>query len=272
MERHLWNRYLYLAEMKKIIFLLMLFCWTNCFAEEAALKIHFIDVGEGEAILLQHAGQNILIDTGNPLSGRRLADYLVKNGAGTINRLIITHPDDDHISGVSFLENGFGIESFYRSDCNQALGSEPKYQLLRAGENIKTNGLTLRAIWPQKCSGSLNRDSLVILLEYSGFKCLLTGDIDKAAEDELLKNTDLAAEILKVSHHGAGDATGDEFLNRVNPKYAVISVDKDNKRGYPAESTLEKLAARKIATYRTDKNGTVTFTIKDKGLSITTEK
>jgi competence protein ComEC len=149
------------------------------------------------------------------------------------------------------------------------------YRVLREGDRLKLDGLDLDVIWPPKgeLTGSFNRDSLVMILTYKKFKCLLAADINSDAENELLKKgVVLKADILKVAHHGANDATSEAFLKKVQPKIAVISIDENNLRGYPAREVLERLRANNIKTFRTDKNGTVIITVdKNSEFSIATE-
>lgn len=269
--------------MKKIILISTLFfIWqAMCFAKDYELKIHFIDVGEGESILIQNKNDSALIDTGNLLSGHKLLNYLKENNVTTINHLIITHHDLDHIMGIFFIvprlnienayDNGFKLDSpgndIYRY-YEKIFRLNKSYRVLRQGDKIKLGDCYMEVIWPPDAPllGSFNHNSLVIILEYNGFRCLFTADIDNAAEDELIKmNVDLHAEALKVAHHGAKDATGIGFIKSVNPALAVISVDKNNQRGYPAQSVLDLLSERKIKTYRTDISGSLIITVNNRG-------
>jgi competence protein ComEC len=254
---------------------------TSCLAQDYGLKIHFIDIGEGDAICIQTQDKNVLIDTGNLLSGYKLVDYLKKNQIKTINHLIITHPDLDHLSGVFFAIPAFEIGNFYDNGIllntddsaifswyEKIFRNQKNYRVLKENDVLKLNGVTLEVIWPADglLSGSFNHNSLVIILSYKNFRCLLTGDIDKNTEAELLKKKiDLHADLLKVAHHGAADATGGDFLARVSPKIAVISVDKNNQRSYPAENTLTLLKTKNIKTYRTDHDGSLVITVNNQG-------
>lgn len=277
--------------MKKIILALILFLvsYTGSPAQDFHLKIHFIDIGEGDSILIQANDKTALIDTGNILSGQKLADYLKANGVGSITHLIITHHDLDHISGAFFVIPKFRIENFYDNGFNldtkadsmlyyyeKIFRANKNYKVLKEKDVLKLGDVILEVLWPQDgvLAGSFNYNSLVIMLKYGNFKCLLTADIDSETERELLrKGTDLSADILKVAHHGANDSTSESFLTKINPKLDVISVDADNRRGYPAKSVLEILKRRDIKTYRTDKNGSVLVTIKnDFTYDITVEK
>lgn len=266
--------------MKKLILILFLLNSTICFAQEKAIKIHFVDIGEGDAIFIQAEGESALIDTGNLLSGYKLADYLKKNGVSVIKYLIITHPHLDHLSGAFFVIPKFKIENFYDNGCNLDTTDSPivgwyekifrqnkNYKALKEDDELKLGGLALKILWPpaQSSINGLNNNSLVIMLIYKDFRCILTGDIDCATANELIKRrVVLAADLLKVAHHGAQDAACEDFIKRVGPKLAIISVDKDNPYGYPAQNTLNLLKAHNIKTYRTDKNGSIIITVDNK--------
>lgn len=275
--------------MKKIIFVFFIFmAVTVSFAEDYPLKLHFIDIGEGDAILIQAKNKSALIDTGNILSGYKLTDYLNKHNITAVNHLLITHADSDHICGLFFLMPKFKVENTYDNgrnlpDADNSLLSYYKkiirekgnYRALREGDRLKLDDAVLEVIWPPKgpLDASFNYDSIVVMLTYKKFRCLLAADIDNFAQNELLrKRTDLKSDILKIAHHGAKDATLEEFLKRVRPKIAVISVDANNPRGYPEGAVLDRLKANNIKTYRTDKNGTIIITVdKNSKFTIATE-
>lgn len=276
--------------MKKItLILILLFSWSSCTAQDFNLKIHFIDVGEGESVLIESKDGCALIDTGNLLSGNKLTDYLKSNNVTTIKHLIITHHHLDHIMGVFFIMPKFNIENVYDNGINlnssqdqilsyyeKALRSNKNYRVIKKGDVLKLGEAALEIIWPilTPVSGSFNHNSIVILLTYKDFRCLLTADIDKDAEAELLENgRNLNADVLKVAHHGAKDASSENFINKVNPRYAVISVDADNLRGYPHRNTLELLAKKHIPAFTTADCGTVIIKVEDKAdIAISLEK
>jgi len=252
-----------------------------CFAQEDCIKIHFIDVGQGDAILIQAKGENALIDTGDILSGYKLTDYLEINNVRTINHLIITHHHYDHITGTFFIMPKFTVEKTYDNGYSLANLNDPilhsfekifrlkgKYRALKEGDVIESGGLRLGILWPadKLSTGGNNYRSLVIMLSYKNFRCLLTGDINNAAEAELIeKKTNLRADILKIAHHGAEGSTSEDFLKEVKPEYAVISMDNDFQNNSLAVSTLTLLKANNIKIYRTDKNGSVTIKVNNEG-------
>jgi competence protein ComEC len=248
------------------------------------IKIHFIAVGEGDAILIQSGGEYALIDTGNPLKGYQLVDYLKKQRVRKIKYLILTHPDLDHISGIFFILPKFKVQHTF--DNGQQLSKEHMhnwyeqlvrkralYAVLRRGERLKLKDINLDVLWPPDAqSGSFNENSLVIKLSFNNFSCLLAADLNKIAEQRLLSaKPDLKSNILKVGHHGLSDATSQEFLEAVAAQVAVISTGQKEKK--PLDSTLDILKKKNMKIYRTDTKGTIIVTVDNRGnYKIKTEK
>lgn len=273
-----------------IYFFFFFIIWAISFSCEAAdLRINFIDVGEGESVLIQTPNnKNILIDTGNLITGFKVVEYLRENNIIDLEYLIITHHDLDHIGGTFFVMQMLNVHKI--RDNGQKLSrsndvlrwyevlirKRNNYEVLGAGDEIEIDEVTLRAIWPKRpfIFSDFNSNSIVILMEYKDFGCLLTGDLTLSAEKEILKNTnDLKAEVLKVNHHGHSDANSEEFLKAVSPKISVISVDKDNFRGYPSQEVIQRLHTLNAKLYRTDRDGTITIKVSSVGdIKVLTEK
>ncbi|MDP8234853.1 MAG: ComEC/Rec2 family competence protein [Candidatus Erginobacter occultus] len=254
--------------------------------EAAPLEIHFIDVGYGDAILLKSPeGGYSLIDTGPPRARGKLLDYLRERGVGRLEYLIVTHPHPDHLGNAAAVlrefgaanlrDNGEEIDRFDEyltpemvEEYEREFRGDADYSLLRAGENIEWSGLSLEVLWPRDLAASedWNTNSLVLMLRHGEFRALLTGDFNTAGEKIILekKAADLRANLLKVGHHGAGDAAGDDFLRAVSPEAAVVSVG-ENPWGYPVEARLESLEKLGIRLYRTDRVGTVVFRCRAEG-------
>lgn len=268
------------------IILVWLFLAGAGFAEDC-LKLHFIDIGEGDAILVQYKNNNTLIDTGNILSGYKLLDYLIKNEASEIKCLIITHPHPDHIGGVFFILPKLRVQEIYDNgqplqgdndmerQYNILVRSNKNYRTLKKAGRLRLKGINLDVLWPmpEYLSSSYNENSLVIKLNYNNFSCLFTGDLNRAGEEKLLKDkVNMRADILKVGHHGNMDATSGELLDAVLPEVAIISVGSGNKSRLPSSAVLELLKKRNIKIYRTDKDGNIIISVDKKGrYSIKTE-
>ena len=252
---------------------------ANFTSAQEEVKLHFINVGEGEAILIQAENENILIDTGGLLSGYKLLDYLEKNKVKKIKYLIITHPHPDHLSGVFFIlpkiqvwgvyDNGQllnendDLQRWYK----QLVRSKENYRILKKGDSLKLNRINLNVLWPDQAKdSSYNENSLVIMLSYNNFNCLLTADIDNLIEAQLLKDkANLKANILKISHHGYRDATSKEFLAAVAPQTAIISAGSNSKTETPSPNILDLLISQGIKIWRTDKDGDIEIVVQENG-------
>ncbi|MBA7653968.1 ComE operon protein 3 [subsurface metagenome] len=263
-----------------LVLLLFTFPFLSSLASsDGAGRIHFIDVGEGDSILIEIEGKSALIDTGNLMSGPHLVKYLKGKGIEKLDYLILTHPHPDHIGGVFFILPALKVEKIY--DNGQDLGGVRKtcaiyrwyedlvrkrknYAVLISGDSLTVGNLALEVLWPLEppTSSDFNAFSLVIVVSHGSFSCLLTGDLTAPGERELLKRgVSLKAGILKVGHHGAKDATTEEFLEAVSPGIAVVSVDKDNFWGYPSARVLQRLKKAGVKVYRTDRDGDIVLSI-----------
>ncbi len=262
----------------KIAFLFLIFFFT---IESIVISIDiersdicFFNVGEGEAFLLSSNGEYMLIDTGNLLSGNLLLSYLRLHKI-KLKGLIITHPHPDHMGGIFFLKKNIPIENIY--DNGQPISSNPQcdiyrwykelirhcpnYRVLHRGDHISVGAVTLYVLWPPKerYGKDWNDNSLVLLAIFPSFKVLFTSDISKKVEERLIKldGTRLKANILKIAHHGADNATSLSFLQTVSPSHAIISINKNNIRGYPSSKVIERLKRLSIKVYKTYESGNI---------------
>jgi len=276
-----------LLKMKKIRVLLILtlfILFSSSAAESQPLKIHFLDVGEGDSILIEApSGKTVLIDSGNLITGLDVVRYLEKNNIYELDHLILTHPHLDHIGGVFSILQMLDIENIYDNgeDLSKERGLEDvyswysdlvrnssKYSILGAGDSLVMDEVKLKILWPNKpfISSNFNVNSLVIMVEYRAFSCLLAGDLKTPAEVELLKKkSHLEADILKVGHHGCDDASSRGFLEAIKPKISIISVNENNIRGYPSQEVLTRLEEIGTKIYRTDKDGNIVVQVEDDG-------
>jgi len=240
------------------------------------LEVDFLDVGQGDAILIKApGGQNILIDGGpDKVILKRLAENLAWWDK-TIDLMILTHPHDDHVAGLIEVLKRYQVEKIlYTGVTHNApnylawlkLVREKKVQMLIIDKPqiIKLGAESqLEILYPDqsllaKAVSDLNQSSIVMMLAYGKNKFLLTGDAGEEVERKLIDSgTNLSAEVLKVGHHGSQYSTSEEFLNQVKPNLAVISVGKDNDFGHPSLRTVKRLERAGAEIYRTDEKGTV---------------
>ena len=277
--------------------------WLAAFERDDALRIYFLDVGQGDAALIHTpTGQTVLID-----GGESTDDLLAQlrgalpSGHERLDMLIVTHPQIDHIGGFIDLFGHYEIGRIVVSPLNRraALGRRleqlaaergVEVAVARAGTRIllRDDGgrppLMLDVLWPASASASsdaqtdapnFNAESIVLRLTYGDLRALFTGDIGAAQELALARRLcgvapcDLTAQILKVPHHGSGGSTTDLLLRRVRPSLAIISAGAGNPHGHPHADVLALLAREGAETLRTDERGRIT--IRSDGAAISWE-
>lgn len=234
------------------------------------LKICFIDVGQGDSILIQTpTGKNILIDGGKTDATNIVENYLHSSDVTTLD-VIATHADSDHIGSLDSVIRDFIIGKVYMpqmtntsytfEDLLLAMQSkELTFTTAKANVSVDLgSGITAQFLAPINDSYTdANNYSAVLKVTYGSTSFLLTGDAETQSENEMMAaGANLQSTVLKVGHHGSNTSTSDGFLNAVKPKYAVISVG-DNSYGHPTEGTLTKLSQHGISVYRTDNSGTI---------------
>ena len=235
------------------------------------MKVHYIDVGQGDSIFIELPNEkNILIDAGEIEAGEKVVNYLKKLNIEKIDYLFATHPHSDHIGGLVKVINSFKIGSIYMPKVNsnstiyldllKTIDEKgKKIRVATSNHNvIKTDDLMLTILSPNKDYEALNNYSIVLKLTYKNISFLFTGDIEYDAETNIVG--DIKSDVLKVGHHGSNSSTSLNFLKRVNPKIAVISVGKNNDYGHPKEKIINRLKENNIKIYRTDLNGDIIIT------------
>ncbi|AGB41073.1 putative hydrolase (metallo-beta-lactamase superfamily) [Halobacteroides halobius DSM 5150] len=236
------------------------------------LRIHFIDVGQGNATLIQLPNQEVmLIDAGKNNQGPKVVNYIEKQGIEKIDYLIGTHPHADHIGGLDRVIYNCKVGQIYLPqvthttetylDLLQAIKSKRK-QIIATQVGLKliaSSNLQARIVGPVNNNyQDLNNWSVITKIKYKQNSFLFTGDTEAKIEADLIDtNINLQADLLQVPHHGSNSSTTISFLKSVNPKYAVISAGDNNRYGHPATEVVARLKQRGINIYRTDKQGTI---------------
>lgn len=242
---------------------------TQITKSENTAEFHFIDVGQGDCILIQGGGTNILIDAGTSESSSDICAYLRNLGIDYLDYFIGSHPHDDHLGGASMVLrtvdvgtvflNGDSSSAYFFEDFVDTLIEKEITPVIPNMDCIyETGPFRIKFLSPTKDFGNTNDNSLVTLVEYGDIKALFTGDAERAVEAQLLKNgQNLGADILKIGHHGSRYASSAEFLNAVYPDVAVIQCGKDNSYGHPHEEVLQRLSLTNAAVLRTDESGSI---------------
>ncbi len=247
------------------------------------LSAHFINVGQGDSILLQLPNnQTMLVDAGQNEASLTVVSYLQNQGIKKIDYLVATHPHADHIGGMDTVIQAFEIGKVYmprvttttenfESVLRSLQAKGLKITPAKAGLTvIDQGGLKINFLAP--CSSGyedLNNWSAVLKVQFRNSSFLLTSDAQSESEQEMLASgANLKADVLKVGHHGSYSSTTPTFLKAVSPKYAVISVGAGNDYGHPHQETLAKLVNAGVKVYRTDRDGTVIFVSDGKTLTV----
>lgn len=246
------------------------------------LRITFLDVGQGDATLLEVPEGAVLVDQGPPEA--RVADRLPDLGVERVTLLVLSHPSRDNIGGAEDVVDAVRVDSvldpalahenpFGRPALAAARRRGATVRVTRAGQVYRLGALTLRVLWPPS-RGSATDDpndwATVLLASYGEVDILLPAD---AESNVTLPLRPPAVEVLKVGHHGSKDEGLGELLELVRPRVAVISVGRPNDYGHPAPSTLATLeAAAQLAVYRTDEHGSVVLETDGRSLEIRTDR
>lgn len=240
--------------------------------DEGELRVSFIDVGQGDSEFIELPnGETMLIDAGTNETGTDVVNYIESLGYSSIDYVVGTHPHEDHIGGLDDVINSFEIGSVYMpkvtadtktfEDVLDAVAEKGlSINTAKAGVSIVDGeDLSVKMLAPVLDEYDNTNDySAVIKVVYGDTSFLFTGDAEEYAES--LITGDVDSDVLKVGHHGSSTSTGEAFLERVSPSYAVISCGFDNSYGHPHIETMEKLGSLGIPVFRTDEMGTIVAT------------
>ncbi len=249
---------------------------------DGSLMVHFVDVGQADCILVSTQDHNMLIDAGNNEDGDKLVDYFNSLGIKKFDYVFGTHAHEDHIGGMDNIIDNFEIDDFYMPDVVSSsrtfedvlLALEEKklaFQTPNVGEQFYLADAIVKVLYVGDEDSDLNDTSIVLKLSYGNNSFLLTGDATANVEKKLL-NSDIKADVLKIGHHGSQYSSSIDFLEKVNPKYAIIQVGEGNVYDHPKIETLNKLNNLKIRVYRTDLNGTIIAKSDGKEITFSTKE
>lgn len=238
--------------------------------DEGELRVSFIDVGQGDSEFIELPnGETLLIDAGTNETGADVVSYISSLGYTSIDYVVGTHPHEDHIGGLDDVIRTFDVESVYMpkvtadtktfEDVLDAVDEKGlTINTAKAGVTlVDGDGLSVKMLAPVLDEYDNTNDySAVIRIVYDDTSFIFMGDAEQYAED--LITGDVDSDVLKVGHHGSSTSTGEAFLERVSPSYAVISCGLGNSYGHPHTETIEKLGG--IPVFRTDEMGTIVAT------------
>ncbi|WP_095645595.1 lamin tail domain-containing protein [Methanosarcina spelaei] len=249
------------------------------------LTVHFLDVDQGDSILLEIDGKSMLVDSGESDQGKVVTAYLQDQGISTLDYIVATHPHSDHIGGMNEILNNFQVEHFvdsgyphtsktYEDMLTTIDQKNIPFQVAQAGQKINFDpAVDIEVLNPAKTySEDLNENSVVFKVTYGTTSFLLMGDAGLETEERIIKaGYNVDSDILKVGHHASRSGSGASFISAVSPEVSVIEVGAGNDYGHPHAEILERLQkASKV--YRTDLDGTITVTTDGSTYNVTTEK
>ncbi len=250
------------------------------------LTVHFLDVGQGDSILLEHGNDTMLIDSGEIDKGDDVATYIKNEGIKSLDYVVATHPHSDHIGGMYAILNDFPIKHFV--DSGYTYSSKTYENILttidkknipfetpKRGDKINfTSDIDVQVLNPGSTyfADDVNQNSVVLKITDGKVTFLLMGDAGIEAENEIMKDGyNVDADVLKVGHHGSRTASVASFISAVSPEISVIEVGAGNDYGHPYQKTLDRL--QKVSkVYRTDLDGTITVTTDGSSYSVSVEK
>lgn len=259
--------------------------FSDC-ADKSPFSLHMLNVGKADSIITECGGKYLLIDGGTADCGNQVVNYLKRRGAKSIDYVVNTHPDSDHIGGLKEAISSFPVAHYLCPDIPaKIIPNTPEYhdvQLALKSKGIKSEhpvagtafnigSAKAEVLGPLRKAETTNNNSIILKITYQRTDFLLMGDAEKEEENDLLASGEkLAADVLKAGHHGSSTSTSQQFIQAVHPRYAAISVGRDS-NGLPKLDVLNRLYNANATIYRTDISGTIIFLSNGKNITVKTE-
>lgn len=279
--------------MKKLFLLIIiLFSISGCkinqesysYPTDDVLVSHFLDVGQADSSFIELPNkETILIDAGEKKDSDKIIKYIKDLGYKKIDYVVATHPHADHIGGMKDIIDSFDIGDIYMPKVvatsktyeNLLLKIQEKGLKIHTGKSgveiINNDNLLVQILAPNKDKySSYNNYSIVLKITYKENVFLYMGDAEELSEGEITGN--IKSDVLKVGHHGSDTSSSREFISRVRPSYAIISVGENNNYNHPSSTTIKNLEKYTNNIYRTDLNGNILVTSDGKNITVNTEK
>ena len=238
--------------------------------EPGPLTVHFIDVGQGDSILLDLGDIEVLIDGGEKSPG--VVSYIEYYVDGSLEVMVATHPDADHIGGLIAVLDAFEVDKIWLNGDTSTSKTYSQFMsavnferarvfMARRGDIIQAGNLTFNVLHPLNLSGKTNNNSIVLSLSYGQVDFLFTGDAEQEAEASMLAEGIVPdVEVLKVGHHGSRTSSSIQFLQAAKPECAIYMAGQGNNNGHPHQETIINLCEVGAEIYGTDFHGTIIIT------------
>ncbi|SFP19517.1 S-layer homology domain-containing protein [Salibacterium halotolerans] len=246
------------------------------------LEAHFIDVGQGDSIFVEYPNdQTMLVDGGTKSDGEKVVSYLLDEGVSSIDYLVSTHPDADHIGGLTTVLEELEVNNALGSGKTHTTETYDEYVSLVEQEGLSlstpTEGATLgidsavttKVLNVEPSSSDNNEASVVLKLSYGESDVLLTGDAGVEQEQDMVNEYNVEADILKAGHHGSNTSSSAPFIEEVDPEATILSYGEDNQHGHPVESVVDRLRNAGSDIYSTAEEGDIVFSITEGDYTVT---
>lgn len=271
-----------------VLFLSNILAWLVVYdlSRSRFLEVNFFDVGQGDAIFIETPdSRQILIDGGPGSAVLEKLGKAMPFWDRTIDLVILSHPESDHLSGLLEVLKRYKVENILWTGVKRNTAEYAEWLrliekessnvfIVQAGKEATASGIVFEVLFPLESQEGKefkdsNNSSIVAKLTFGDTAFLLTGDVYKSAEEELIRREiALDSDVLKISHHGSKTSTSEEFIKNVSPDIAVISAAKDNSYGHPHQDVLETLEKYGINILRTDLDGDIKIFSDGKNLKI----
>ncbi|MGY4689378.1 S-layer homology domain-containing protein [Salibacterium sp. K-3] len=248
----------------------------------AEMEAHFIDVGQGDSIFIEYPnGETMLVDGGRRSAGDKVVSYLANEGVSTIDHLVSTHPDADHIGGLIEVLDELEVNHVMTSGKSHTTDTYEDYRSHLRQEGLSYNNspsegetlgigadVTTKVLHTAPASEDNNKASIVLKFTYGESDMLLTGDAGVEQEQEMIQRFDVEADILKAAHHGSDSSTSTAFMQEVDPEAAVLSYGKDNRYDHPDSSVVDTIRGQDTDIYSTAEEGDIVFSMTEGGYEV----
>jgi competence protein ComEC len=262
--------------------------WDYIFSqtkEVGKLRVHFLDVGQGDSILIETPSHyTILIDGGDWEAGEKVMTELHKRGVEELDLLVATHPDIDHIGGLLPVLEEMEVKKVLDSGKLYTTKTYQRYTELLEEKNIPVTIaeegtylmldplLSIQVLNANHLDASNNQASVVLRLTYRTVDFLLMSDVEAEQEKNIGRTFEVESEVYKVAHHGSRTSSTLDFLKKVKPDYAVVSYGKDNQLGHPTKEVVQNFRQAGAVLYSTAKGGTISIETNGLSCQISSEK
>ncbi len=252
--------------------------------QDADFAVYFLDVGQSDCTIITCDDMTMMIDTGSKFRNIEIKSALFTLGIKQIDYLVVTHPHDDHMSNASEIIEKFDVKNIimpiisvnnqvnspiYSTLINTIAKHNVNPMAVSSGDNFGFGNANVQVVAPIKQNKNLNNMSLVLKITYDETSFLFQGDVEKTVENDVLSNgIDISADVIKIGHHGSNTSSGEEYLENVDPAYAVVSCGPDNNFKHPSKQTIDTLDSKNIKTFITAYHGNIIMTSDGKNIDV----